>query len=281
MGNSHLWGSLQAFPIWTAITTPVLPEQLSGTLQATTTWHNFSWHRLINVHWHRKRCRLSWPPWPKRLFLGNWLSIMRFSSGFEKSERTRACQGPAVSQPLVGHSKALSPAFLSSSYALVQTIMKRHLPQRWFHVLLSSANLVGRTPSHPTWHLAQARISCLCPSFGRWHQNCSLQGLARPRKKRSKGHSEESRGGRQPQARIAITGCDGNLLIQVLLLVTGWLPLRFRMDFVTHFVSIPRGYIKASEKREPPVDQLTCCPQLHPNVHVPTSLWSSGPRNFR
>lgn len=58
-------------------------------------------------------------------------------------------------------------------------------------------------------------------------------------------------GGRQPQATISITGCDGNLAIQVLVLCTGCLSLGFQMGSVTHLMYIPRGYITAQEKREP------------------------------
>lgn len=32
------------------------------------------------------------------------------------------------------------------------------------------------------------------------------------------------------------------------------------MDFVTHFMSIPRGYIKAQEKREPPCGPANLLP---------------------
>lgn len=53
---------------------------------------------------------------------------------------------------------------------------------------------MAETSTRATWHLAQARISCLGPGLRWWYRNCSLWGLAQSRKS-SRGHSKESRGG--------------------------------------------------------------------------------------
>lgn len=76
----------------------------------------------------------------KRLFPRNWPLRARFFL---------AWQGTVLSHTLLDHSKAPCHQPSSAPLAGLQTIMKRHLPQRWFHVLLSSANLLGSNTLTP------------------------------------------------------------------------------------------------------------------------------------